>query len=388
MKILRRWLVLTAILIGTAPGSALATVPPNPLVPKATIVRSTWEIGNKMTVNGDGWTSGRAIVRICGNAAVNGTVDCDLIGSRSFGVSENHSFVGNIIVGAPPPPCPCVVMVASEHETEVVLIPITLKDHPVQEGVPSPAPPEGLTSLGLSTTITKGPWWRDAVGVSPDRTISVTIRNTGKYPSGDGVLDITVGKSSPATGFAASIPFDSLEAGKSTTVAATFELDTFAYGTYNITARVTSPAAGAETTVQTSTFPGWLLGAIIALILIADLFWVRHVRKRKRESEEAELAAIAAAEAAQFALDHPELEQEPGFGDPSTNGDGEHRYRDDEAAAVADYLVSVGVDAAIIDTVRAGGYRKPADTAPSSAAWEPASPVEPADSADTADTAE
>lgn len=316
-------------------------------------------------------------VQICGNLAVNGTSDCDVEGTRGFGVGSSHKFDGRIVVDAPPAPCPCVLLVGSQFDAQTVLIPVTIKDHPILAGTPTADPNQGLTNLSLTAEISRGPWWRDAVGVSPTRLLTLTIANTGGSTTGAGVVDVTVGKTSPATGFAASIPFKSIDSGDSITVQAQFPLDTFAYGTYNITARVTSPAAGAEITKQTSTFPGWLLLAILILILIADLFWVRHVRKRRREREEAELAAIAAAEAAEEAANNPPAEPESdAFIAPmptaaSMNGDGEHRVRDEEAASVADYLVSVGVSAEVADAVRNGGHRKP-DAPAEPTLWEPA----------------
>lgn len=368
---------VSAMVVATVQGSAAPAAALPPLgQPIATILNPNLVIGAKLNVHGENWPQGTVSVQICGNLAVNGTADCDVEGTRGFGVGSSHKFDGRIVVDAPPAPCPCVLLVGSQFDAQTVLIPVTIKDHPIVAGTPVADPNQGLTNLSLTADITRGPWWRDAVGVSPERLLTLTISNTGGSPTGAGVVDVTVGKTSPAAGFAASIPFKSIDAGETTTVQAKFAVDSFAYGTYNITARVTSPAAGAEITKQTSTFPGWLLLAIIIIILIADLFWVRHVRKRKREREEAELAAIAAAQAAEEAAKNPPVELESNtFAAPiptaaSMNGDGEHRVRDDEAASVADFLVSVGVSAEVVAAVRNGGYRKP-DAPAEPTSWAP-----------------
>lgn len=288
------------IVAGTGLSAVFATVPPTPPAteaPAATILRTDWVVGEKMRVQGTNWPEGKAIVQVCGNAAVNGTNDCDVVGTRSFGVGKNHSFTGQILVGAPPAPCPCVVLVGTNFHEQVVLIPITIKDQPLLSGTPTADPNAGLTTLSLSSSFVRGDWWRDAVGISPARIMTVTVTNTGERPTGNGVVDITVGKENPPTGFAASISFESLDPGESTSVAAKFAVDSFAYGTYNMAARVTTPAAGGQITEQTSTFPGYLLVLLILAILVIDLIWMTKVRRRRHMFATAEAAATAAREA-------------------------------------------------------------------------------------------
>ena len=366
MTTARRLVVCLAIACSAlGVSTARATVPPSPPAPTATIARSKWSIGDKMIVRGENWPEGKVNVQICGNLAINGTADCDVAGTRAFGVGSSHSFAGRIVVGGPSAPCPCVVLIGTLFDAQTVLIPIEIRDHPILAGIPTANPDTGLTTVEVSASLSRGRWWRDAIGVSPVRRLTVTLTNTGGNPTGDGIIDITEGKDSPATGFAASIRFESLDPGESTTVAAKFSLDSFAYGTYNLTARVTSPAAGGEITLHTSTFPGWLLVALIILIVIIDIIWVHRVRKRRREREEAEAAAIAAALAAELALEEEAAAAELALLSPphdpwgADNGsDQEHHFRDDEAASVADYLVSVGVSADVANAVRHGDHRK------------------------------
>ena len=295
MKIwFRLLLVATSLFMGVGVQRAQATTPPPPADPAATLLTSNLSIGQKVIIRGTAWPSGKVSVQVCGNNGVNGTVDCDGPGTRSFGIGSSGKFAGQIVVGAPPTPCPCVVLVASNFAERVVIIPITIKDHPTLVGTPTADPNKGLTTLNLTSSFVRGDWWRDAVGISPARIMTITITNTGGNPTGDGVVDVTVGKDSPATGFAASISFESLDPGESTSVAAKFAVDSFAFGTYNMTARVTSPAAGGEITEQTSTFPGYLLVLLILIILIIDLIWMARVRRRRHLFATAEAAAAAA----------------------------------------------------------------------------------------------
>ena len=297
MKTWLRLLGVTAVVamtIGAQP--AQATVPPAADGPTATVLHADWSLGEKMTVRGSGWPTGKVSVQICGNNAVNGTADCDGPGTRSFGIGSNGAFAGRVVVGPPPAPCPCVVYVASNFAAQGVTIPITIKDHPIQDGIPTVDPNAGLTTLSLTSSFVRGDWWRDALGISPTRIMTVTITNTGGRPSGAGVVDFTVGKESPPTGFAASISFESIDPGESTSVAAKFAVDSFAYGTYNLLARVTSPAAGGDITEQTSTFPGYLLVGLIAIVLVVDLVWMARVRKRRQMFLDAEADAAEAQE--------------------------------------------------------------------------------------------
>ncbi|MEY4338933.1 MAG: hypothetical protein RLZ14_783, partial [Actinomycetota bacterium] len=159
MRLGRALLIAVAALGMCAPGVASArTVPPadGSGVPNSGTARTTpvlllpgatWEVGQEMIVRGTGWPRGSVSVQVCGNAAVNGTADCDMPNSRVVGLGESGELGVKITVGDPPEPCPCVVFARAISSGQSAVTPIAIKDHPVREGAPIKSPDAGGTTL-------------------------------------------------------------------------------------------------------------------------------------------------------------------------------------------------------------------------------------------------
>lgn len=264
---------------------AAAGTPANP--PTITIARSQWSLGEKMVVRGEAWPAGVVSVQVCGSNGIHGTKDCDMPSSRTVGIGSGGNFGVKIAVSAPPVPCPCVVQASLVTGDTVVVAPIDLPEHTFDENFAQKPNTPSATTLSVTMSLKTPRSWRDYVGVSPERMVRVTVTNTGSLPTGDGSIDLTIGKDFPPLGYGTILSFDSISPGDSTELATALPLDSFAYGDYWVKAEVASPRAQAATGAMTSTFPSGALAGAVGLVLLIDLFVVRKVRKRSRAARRA-----------------------------------------------------------------------------------------------------
>ncbi|MEY4175968.1 MAG: hypothetical protein RI900_3133 [Actinomycetota bacterium] len=263
--------------------------------PTITIARPQWALGETMVVRGANWPAGVVSVQVCGSNGIHGTKDCDMPSSRTIGVGSGGEFGMQLTVSAPPVPCPCVVQARGVTGDVVVVAPISLPEHTYDENFAQKPSKPSTTTLSVTMSLATPRSWRDYVGVSPQRMVRVTVSNTGSLATGDGSIDLTVGKDFPPLGYGTILKFDSIAPGESTELVTTLPLDSFAYGDYWVKAEVASPRAQAATGAMTSTFPSGALAALVGVVLLADIAVVRKVRRRSRAHREA-LAAAAAAE--------------------------------------------------------------------------------------------
>lgn len=266
-------------------GHADARTPADP--PTITIARSQWALGEKMVVRGASWPAGVVSLQICGSNGIHGTKDCDMPSSRTVGVGSGGEFGLQLTVAAPPVPCPCVVQARAVTGETVVVAPIDLPEHTFDENFAQKPNKPSATTLSVTMSLKTPRSWRDYVGVSPPRMVRVTVTNTGSLATGDGSIDLTVGKDFPPLGYGTILRFDSIAPGDSTELTTTLPLDSFAYGDYWVKAEVASPRAQAATGAMTSTFPSGALAGLVGLVLLLDIAVVRKVRRRSRAAREA-----------------------------------------------------------------------------------------------------
>jgi hypothetical protein len=166
-RVRQLFVVLAAAAAAAAPGAAAAT----PIEPDAqaavSIDRVTWEIGERMMVLGDGWPTGSVSLQVCGNNAVNGSLDCHMTTSRTQRVGADGSFQQPITIAAPPAPCPCVLTVRSLASGTVNLTPIRIPGHPTLDGVPAKDPGVGTTTLSVSLDVSGIRSLREYTGFGP-----------------------------------------------------------------------------------------------------------------------------------------------------------------------------------------------------------------------------
>ena len=336
--------VALTIVVASPTLHAQGTAPPvGP--PVISVIKPSWLPDETMIVRGTGWPEGTVSVQICGNNGVNGTPDCDMPSSRTFGVGSWGVFGVKLTVVAPPAPCPCVILARSTRSEAVAVTPIVIAGHPVSDNAPTRPPSDDGTSISLSMTITNQRSWRDFLGFGPRRHVQLTLTNTGTKETGTGTIDIAVGKDSPPTGFGATESFASIPPNESVTIDADLTLEAFAYGDYWIQADVRAIRANATTAQQTSTFPSGLLALIVGVIILIDAFIVWRVFRRRRTPPPPAASPIASFPPPVAPLPAPTFVDQ-----------------DEQLAA---WMASQGVDESVVDAIRRGDHRKPREFAES-----------------------
>jgi hypothetical protein len=252
-------------------------------VPRLTLSAPSVVPGASVIISGDRFpTNTSAQVVLCGDLALAGSADCDMLHARVAGTDGQGHFATELSVALPPSLCPCVIQASSLALPSAITTPITLV------GAPSSAPrgvtPTAVTKLKVKVSLDgSGPalsWF----GAQPKRTLLLDVTNPGTVAISP-VMELHVGKgSNPATS-APSPDLGTLAPGETRTYKIPVELDAFAIGSY--TASGTIKGAGDPVTFKasTGTFPwGLLAGGLVVIQLV--LLAIRD-RARRRLAPEA-----------------------------------------------------------------------------------------------------
>ena len=292
-------LCAAAAVVALTPASVQArTVPPSPPArganPVLLLPATGFTPGETVVVRGSGWSRGPVNLQLCGNGGVGGSPSCHMPSSRTAQANDAGDFAIQFQIAAPPRPCPCVLIARGLATEERAVSAVGVVGHPVVEGTPIKEPQAANTTLSFTVSLRGERSWGDYFGTGPKRQLSLRVTNTGRYPTGAGSVDVSVGKEFPPTGFGQVVNFDSIAPGETQVIEAEVTLDAFAYGDYWVAAVLHSPRAEAATGTTTASFPSGLLASVVVLVLLFDLRVVRRVRRRAKANRAA-LAAAAAS---------------------------------------------------------------------------------------------
>lgn len=98
--------VLAAAVLGVAPAEAKR-------VPTLTLDRAAARPGERVLVTLDGFDGRAVTISVCGNLALRGSADCNMIESHGLGLEQGHPTASEVVIAQPPVPCPCVVRAAT-----------------------------------------------------------------------------------------------------------------------------------------------------------------------------------------------------------------------------------------------------------------------------------
>lgn len=252
--------------------------------------------GEVVVVSGTNWPQNSiAQVEVCGNLGLNGTRDCDQITAVQAGVSTVGSFGAVMLVGNPPVPCPCVFRATSLTSGLVQTLEFELRGAAVSSDDPAAiALPERRLDITEARIDGSGPW-TSLFGARPDRTLTLTIVNTGFVVVNNPSLVLGLGKGANPAGFVRPPEIDPLEPGDSITVSVDLDLPVFAIGTYGVEGAIPGFAVPVEFRAETSHVP-WLLVLIPLLILalVAIIVIRNRVRNRANKDDEIYVASSGA----------------------------------------------------------------------------------------------
>jgi len=152
--------------------------------PAIALERTDLSLGQGVVVTLTGWTSRTVTLAVCGNLALRGAADCNMVASQAVGlVNIPAPSLTELFVAAPPGSCPCVVRASSTTQREVATVPIDLAGVPVG---PVVAPAVGdLVAVSVDVR-------------AADRGFVAAARSTLAGPA-DYRVTVTVGNLSPET---------------------------------------------------------------------------------------------------------------------------------------------------------------------------------------------
>lgn len=243
--------------------------------------------GTAFRVEGTNFTPGTLVnVELCGNEGLGGSGDCVVSTAQLAGVSSAGTFVALVPIDVPPAPCPCIVRAISQDYRQISVAPVQIPGAVTAvPGSEDLAPPiaRQLTIETVSLT-GSGPWtaW---LGASPERTLTLTVVNTGEVRVEDAVVNMWVGEGDRPTGFVPPIQVEPLEPGETATYSVDIELGALTFGERTVQGEIRG--VGTPTTFSTSTtsYP-WIL-IIVPLVLVVQwmLIAIRNRLRRRLHPE-------------------------------------------------------------------------------------------------------
>lgn len=258
---------------------ALAAVAPQPTV-HADV--SAVALGGAIHVTGSGWDPSHGIVEIeiCGNLALNGSVDCDVANTLETAIKSDGTFVTAINATAPPSPCPCVLRAGYQADPGKTTTPITI------EGV-GQRPPQAFPQVSRQVAISNvaivggGPWW-SWFGGAPHRRVVYTVTNTGNSVINNPAVTVNFGRGEQPSALVNPPAISTLGIGQSVTDSAPLPFGALSLGSYTVTITV-DPTGVVGTGQATTAVVPWGLIFILALGLAVVLVQLRMRLQRRHE---------------------------------------------------------------------------------------------------------
>lgn len=284
---------MNALLAGLLAVPALVLGAPGPTVE---VDRADVRPGDTVTVDLAAWPAGNVLIELCGNGGVRGSADCAVAAAATTHVNEQGRATAMVTIVKPPIGCPCVISARPVGGGRARTVPVNI------EGVPTlTAAQRRRASAGpaLDLTVSEvrvsggGPsaaW----LGGPAERTVTFTVRNTGKAPVTDPPLTLAAGRGPEPTGIVDAPEIGTLAPGQERTFNVRVELPGPAFGRYTVVGELTGVDRPVRFTAHTSSYP-WGLPILLALAVPATV--VRELTGkggRRRPARRADAAASPA----------------------------------------------------------------------------------------------
>ncbi|HET6965773.1 MAG TPA: hypothetical protein VFH58_13445 [Acidimicrobiales bacterium] len=264
-----------AWLVPAAPSWAVAVPTAHLLDP------GTATVGSQVVVQGAGWPARTVVnLEVCGNAAIDGSGDCDLSGAANAGVGASGTFSMSLAVARPPTPCPCVVWVTDLSSVREARVPLSIV------ALPSALPHYQVVSPNLSdlvritgARVSGGTGLLASLGWPSHRTLVLDIANTSAIPVSDALLTAHIGRGPHPTDVLPSMRV-SLAPHADAIERIPISLGWFSNGTYTVRGQVGS--FGTPATFSTSTAAQLWGLLVLGLAAIQCLLLALRNRLRRR----------------------------------------------------------------------------------------------------------
>ncbi|TYB42294.1 hypothetical protein [Actinomadura chibensis] len=270
---------MSALLASALAGLALAA--PGPSVE---VDRTDVAVGQTVTVDLAAWPSGNVLIEVCGNGAARGSADCAVAAAATTFVNAQGRGTAMVTVVQPPIGCPCVVSARPVAGGRARTVPLTIKGVPTltaaQRRTAAAGPSRDLTVSGVRVD-GGGPsaaWF----GGPAERTVTFTVRNTGKAPVTDPPLTLAAGRGADPTGVLDAPAIGTLAPGQERTLSVKVKLQGPAFGRYAVVGELTGIDSPVRFTARTSAYP-WALPALLALAIPATVLREAWGRGKHRQ---------------------------------------------------------------------------------------------------------
>lgn len=270
--------VRTACVAMIAVAAMMATIPSGAqTAPSVEPPNQILAVGTQIVVGGHGWAPRSDVkLEICGNAATNGSSDCDQTSSTIFGVWDDGTLHAPMTVVAPPKPCPCLIRVWTITSTAVANAAVTIEGVPDGPIVNESPIVSGRTALQLvSASVTGEASLATWFGAAAPKELVVAVRNTSQVPVTDPLVAGSWGKDDEIVHIITSPPYgDQIPPGEVRIFRVPFELDPLSSGEYTVKGSVGFVGDRADFKTDTTTFP-WGLPVIALLLLQLTVILLR-----------------------------------------------------------------------------------------------------------------
>jgi hypothetical protein len=288
----RRWVapllvVLHLLVLGGSVAAAQVTAGDGAAGDPAIAVNKTSvSPGEGVVVTLTDWPGRAVTISVCGNNALRGSQDCNMVESETESLSRDGSpSLAALPVGLPPVHCPCVLRASSRTNDIVLFAPIEIVGHPTGPLIEPP----GFKPLSIDVDLARAPagivtGLRSALGGPTPYAVTVTVRNlTGGPLSGVTVSGaVQRGGGSDAAGVKFE-PAGDLAAGETWRKTETVTLPAPAVGKFKLVATASGGGSPVEAQDSIRRLP-WLF-VVVVLVFGAD---VTAIAVRKWQKVQAE----------------------------------------------------------------------------------------------------
>lgn len=203
-----------------------------------TVEVTTATQGQWVQVKGTGWGNVGQVVEVvlCGNAALDGSPDCDLASTAEAAVRDGGNFVTAVQVHLPPAPCPCVVRVTGRDTSSDIVVPLTVLGAPT-------APPRSHVVQRRAVTLSgvhmagRGSW-TEWFGARPRRVLVFSVTNSGDVPLHDPTVEVSWGRGRHPSGYASPPEVGDLKVHETKTFRVDIPMNELSIGSYDAVVNV------------------------------------------------------------------------------------------------------------------------------------------------------
>lgn len=227
--------------------------------PAVRLDQGSTKIGARVVVRLAGWPVGTVSVELCGNQARRGSVDCAVASASTIAVGASGSAVTEVSVTQPPVACPCVVRARQATGGTVWVAPIAVTG--VRARAAARATGAAPTELTVDARLSgPGAGW-ELLGGPATRTLTLTVRNTGRVLVAEPQLAVTFGRPARQTSGSMLLTTGSLAPGEQRALRVPVTFEAPAWGHYTVRTEVRGVDNAPVSYAHARAYP-WLLALL------------------------------------------------------------------------------------------------------------------------------